>query len=134
MPPQETAFLNDTVLYWEASTAPDRHGTKGRRVYAPIEVTPPHGVRIDDKKTLMRDAQGNNVKCDAVMTAGREFVPQSIVLKMTESYYLGTGSDSAPLEFFEVVAEDETFDLKGRASVHVVGLNRYRGNLPEVIP
>ena len=134
MPPQETAFLNDTVLYWEASTAPSRHGTKGRLLHAPVEVAPPHGVRIDDKKVLMRDAQGNNVKCDAQMVAGREFVPQSIVLKMTEGYYMGTGSDSLPLEFFEVVAHDQVYDLKGRASVHLVGLNRYRGNLPEVIP
>ena len=134
MPSQETAFLNDTVLYWEASSAPDRFGQRGRRVHAPVEVAPPSGVRIDYKKVLMRDAQGNNVKCDAQMVAGREFKVQSIVLKSTESYYMGTGSDAAPLEFFEVVAHDEVWDLKGRKSVHLVGLNRYRGDLPEVIP
>lgn len=133
MPDQETAFLNDTVLYWEASSSPDRFGQRGRRVYTFVEVTPPNGVRIDDKKVLMRDEKGNNVKCDAQMVAGREFVPQSIVLKTTESYYMGTGSDSAPLEFFEVVAHDQVYDIKGRASVHLVGLNRYRGDLPEVI-
>lgn len=134
MPNQETAFLNDTVLYWEASDAPSRHGTKGRKVHTPVEVAPPNGVRIDDKKVLMRDEKGNNVKCDAQMVTGREFKVQSIVLKSTESYYMGTGSDAAPLEFFEVVAHDQTWDLKGRASVHLVGLNRYRGDLPEVIP
>lgn len=132
MPNQETAFLNDTVLYWEASGIPTRHGDPQRKFLAPVEVAPPNGVRIDDKDALMRDAQGNNVKVDAKMVAGREFKEKSVVLKMTESYFLGTGSDAGPLELFEVVAHDEVFDLKGRASVHLVGLNRYRGDFPEV--
>ena len=127
MPAQEIAFRRDIVLYWEKATGPTRHGTA--KVLPYVELV----VRFDDKKTLGRDAQGNNVSLDAQIIAAQNLLPQSIVLHQTESYYLGTGSDAAPLELYEVVTMDQTPDIKNRASAYVVGLKRFRGNLPEVV-
>ncbi len=126
MPAQEIAFRRDKVLYWAKAT-PDRYGQA--QVSPPVEVV----VRWDDKITLARDAQGNNRTLDAQIVAAREFLPGSLVLHQTESYYLGTGSDVEPLELYEVITYDKTPDIKNRASAYVVGLARYRGNLPLIV-
>lgn len=126
MPSQETAFRRDKVLYWEKAT-PDRYGQS--KVLAPVEVK----VRWDDKRTLARDAQGNTITLDAMIVAAREFKPGSIVLHETLSYYVGTGSDATPLDLYEVITYDKTPDIKNRFSAYVVGLARYRGDLPEIV-
>lgn len=127
MPAQEIAFRRDKVLYWEKYTGPTRHG--GAKVIPYVELR----VRFDDKASLGRDAQGNNVALDATIIAAQNLLPQSIVLHQTEDYYLGTGSEATPLEFYEVVTMDRTPDIKNRASAYVVGLKKYRGDLPEVV-
>ena len=126
MPAQEIAFRRDKILYWEKAT-PDRHGV--RKVLPYVELR----VRWDDKKTLGRDSQGNKISLDSTVIAAQNLLPQSIVLHQTEEYYVGTGSDLTPLELYEVVTMDQTPDIKNRASAYVVGLQRYRGNLPEVV-
>lgn len=126
MPAQEIAFRRDKVLYWERYFFPDRFGQ------ATVLNAEELRVRWDDKKTLARDAQGNNVTLDATIVAAQDFVPGSIVLHQSASYYLGTGSESLPLELYEVITHDRTPDIKNRHSAFVVGLARYRGDLPEV--
>ena len=127
MPAQEIAFRRSKILYWERASVPTRHGT--RNVLAYVELR----VRWDDEKKLGRDAQGNKISLDAQVVAAQNLLPESIVLHQTEDYYLGTGSEASPLELYEVVTMDQTPDIKNRASAYVVGLQRYRGNLPEVV-
>lgn len=128
MPAQETAFRNDKVVYWENVSSPDRYGQP--RVSLPVQLN----VRWDDKKTLGRDAKGNDVQLDATMIANRNLVVGSIVLHETLSYFVGTGSDSDENpEYYEVLTMDATPDLKNRFSAYVVGLGRYRNTLPEIV-
>lgn len=126
MPAQEIAFRRDRVLYW-AKGIPDRHGISKVLPYAELR------VRWDDRKALVRDTQGNNVTADAMIVAAQSMAAGSVVLHQTEDYYLGTGSESRPLELYEVIRDDITPDIKNRASAYVVALARYRGNLPEVV-
>ena len=127
MPAQENAFRRDEVVYWEKGT-PDRYGQA--TVNAPVAVK----VRWDDKQTLRRDSQGNDRTLDALIVAKQEMTPGSVVLHETLDYYVGTGSDSdeGPLELYEVVTNDKTPDIKNRANAYVIGLQRYKGDLPTV--
>lgn len=126
MPDQETAFRNDKVLYWEKST-PDRFGQSKVSAYDELD------VRWDDQAKLGRDAQGNKVQLDSTIIAAQRMLVGSIVLHETAAYYVGTGSETDPLELYEVLTENVTPDIKNRASAYVIGLGRYKGDLPEIV-
>lgn len=126
MPSQETAFRRDWILYWEKAT-PDNHGQSKVLPYVELR------VRWDDKKTLARDSQGNKVTLDALIIAAQEMSVGSIALHSTAAYYVGTGSETDPQELYEVVTSDVTPDLKKRALAYVIGLQRYKGDLPEIV-
>ncbi len=125
MPSQETAFRRDKVLYWEKGD-PDRFGQATVLPY--VELV----VRWDDRKTLARDSQGNKVTLDSQIIAAQSMEVGSIVLHSTEAYYVGTGSETDPQELYEVITNDVTPDIKNRFSAYVIGLQRYKGDLPEV--
>lgn len=127
MPAQENAFRQDRVVYWEYL----RPNSLNEPVcLAPVEVK----VRWDDKQVNARTAQGDTVTLDAQIVAKQEMVPRSIVLHESLSFFQGTGSDSdlGPLPLYEVMTNDKTPDIKNRAQAYVIGLQRYKGDLPTI--
>lgn len=126
MPAPELSHRLKRAVLWATDGGADVHGRP--TVGAPVEVM----VRWLTNRRKMLDPQGNTVTVDGTAVVGRAVEPGSVMwLGSLDSWY-GVGSSGTDVGLCEVVAYQDTPDLKGRVSTRTVGLKRSRDSLPEV--
>lgn len=129
MPQMETAYRMQKAVYWAADGVDDFG--EPRVVSNPVQLD----VRWVNKRAKAMDAQGNMVALDATAVVDRAIDPGSKMWLGELADWYGTGSGSGETdndsELMEVATYDETVDLKGRNVRRMVGLVKYKHDLPE---
>lgn len=121
MPPLETADLHQKVVLYEKSGAPDRFGES--KVKAAVEID----ARWELVQRTITGPNGNPLAIDSVAVVDQD-IPLGSLL------WLGKKADlpSPVTNLREVVAKEETPDLKNRFTYREVLLRRYRDSLPDI--
>lgn len=135
MPPPETFERHDRAVLLEFAGV-DSYGEIVRR--APVELTvrwETADVFLPGGRREVRDPQGNTIALDALVVVAREIPVDSLMWKGTLEEWVGsgtgTGSDSPTSELMIVKWYSEIPDLKGRHVRRLVGLMKYRSEVPE---
>lgn len=121
----ESAFRRQKAVLWVAVGVNDH----GEATYStPIQIT----VRWNNKQSQVNGPQNVPVMVDALAVVDREIPTGSLMWKGPITEWYGTGSGPGETSIMEVVAYNETPDIKGRSLRRTVGLTFFRGTLPDL--
>lgn len=133
MPPLETKDLLRAAVLWNFIG----YDNDNKPLHAaPVQLTPPAGVRWTWKRTMITDAQNNTFWIDAQAVVAQKIDPDSLMWLGTLGDWYGTGSvDNLTLGTELCIIKDyrEARDLKNRFTRYRVGLMKYQG-LPNYLP
>lgn len=126
MPHQEVSHRPHKACLWATDGTADDYGQT--RISDDAEE-----IRVcwNSKRTEMLDPQGNTIMVDATAEVAQK-IPVGSVMWRGNKADLPAGSSFHEEDYhlMEVKAEQEVFDIKGRACSRTVGLMRFRDKLP----
>jgi len=120
MPAFETMDRLQKAVYWAVVTRADDMGQP--QVSAPVELN----VRWVWKQAMMRGADGNPVTVDAQVVVDQECNVGGAMFEGELADWLGSGSADMDNSVMEIVAYNETPDIKNRNVRRTVGLKFYK--------
>lgn len=132
MPAFDAISRRQKAVLWPP-TQPDQYGQQ--------QMGEPSNIRVRwiNKKRLMAGPEGQQILVDATAVVGQEVAPESLMWLATDNsptsdtaleQWYGVGSSGDIAALMEVVAYEDTPDIKARQFRRTVGLVRYKGSLP----
>ena len=127
MPSPEIADLHQKAVLWPAGGI-DAYG-EVLRSSPPVEID----VRWVLSREKYQDAQGNTVMLDGYVAVDRKIAIDSILWRGRLANWSGTSPLVNADELMQVRTYEEIPDVKGREVRRLVGVVRYRGELPAAV-
>ena len=126
MPPLERQNLHDRAILW-TKTGDDYQGEP--IISDPVEIA----CRWEDRKSQSMNAENTLIGLDATVHVRQDVAVDSLMMKGTLSDITGTGFDDPNPEIMQVKTVQKMTDLKGRVTKRQLGLQRFRGKLPDSV-
>lgn len=133
MPQQELAYRTQTAVLWETKGG-GYHGEPPVNEYGEVLINVYQEIRVrwETGRRKALNPQGGTVSLDAQAFVSQEIRIGSIMWLGKYDDWLGTGSGATDAELMQVATYEEIPDVKGRAVARVVGLMKYKSDLPVI--